>query len=243
MAQSEADVQITTRSPCYNRATSCSGHSVRNGTAKPRMPSPTRPFFRTLWLVTGAAVLAVCLMLWGSDLLIASDSLPDHVDAVIVLQGSTVGEKARIDGAIDLLRRGIADRALLSVPKESYWGQSIPPVARAYLERNYGADLAARVDFCEISGEVNSTRQEAEAIVPCIREHHWQSVIVLTSDYHTRRARMIWKNMTRHDPNIRICTEGVSDPEYQQPWWRHRQAAKIWVNEVAKLLWTILGGR
>ncbi len=207
------------------------------------MPSPTRPLFRILRLIAGAAVLAVCLMLWGSDLLIARDPLPDHVDAVIVLQGSTVGEKARIDGAINLLRRGIADRALLSLPKESYWGQSIPPVARAYLERNYGGDLAARVDFCETSGEVNSTRQEAEATVPCIQARHWQSVTILTSNYHTRRARMIWKNVTRHDLNIRISTEGVSDPEFQQPWWRHRQAAKIWVNEVAKLLWTILGGR
>jgi hypothetical protein len=183
------------------------------------------------------------LLVWGGNLLIATDPLPDHVEAAVVLQGSTVAEKARIAGAINLLQRGIADRVLLSVPKESYWGQSIPPVARAYLERNYGGDLAARVDFCETSADVNSTWQEARAVAPCIQVHHWQSVIIVTSNYHTRRSRMIWKSMTRHDSSIRICIEGVSDPEYQQPWWRHRQSAKIWVNEVAKLVWMILGGR
>ncbi|MGB9362872.1 MAG: YdcF family protein [Candidatus Sulfotelmatobacter sp.] len=199
--------------------------------------------FRKLWLLAAAGVLAICLMVWGGDLLIASEPLPDHVDAAIVLQGSTVGEKARIEGALNLLRRGVVGRVLLSVPKESYWGQSIPPVARAYLERNYGSDLAALVDFCETSGDVNSTWQEARAVLPCIREHHWQFVMIVTSNYHTRRARMIWAHLIKRDSNIRICTRAVPDPEFQQPWWWYRQSAKIWVMEAAKLVWTTLGGR
>jgi uncharacterized SAM-binding protein YcdF (DUF218 family) len=174
--------------------------------------------------------------------LIASDPPPGHVDAAIVLQGSIAAEKARITGAINLLQRGVADRALLSVPKESYWGQSVPPVARAYLERNYGGDLAARIDFCETSGEVNSTVQEVEALSPCIREHHWQSIMIVTSDYHTRRAGMLWRRGIGHDPAIHIWIEGVTDPEFQQPWWRHRQSAKVWVMESSKLVWTMLGG-
>ncbi len=208
------------------------------------MPSPTRSLFRALrWLGAAAAVGVLCLLCWGGDLLIASDPVPGHVDAAIVLQGSIAAEKARIAGAIDLLQRGVADRALLSVPKESYWGQSIPPVARSYLERNYGSDMAARVDFCETGGEVNSTVQEAQAVSPCIEEHHWQSIIIVTSDYHTRRSGMLWKRMTRHHTNLHIWVEGVTDPEFQQPWWRHRESAKVWVMESAKLLWTVLGGR
>jgi uncharacterized SAM-binding protein YcdF (DUF218 family) len=175
--------------------------------------------------------------------LIASDPAPQHVDAAILLQGSIAAEKVRIAGAINLLQQGVADRALLSVPKESYWGESIPPVARSYLVRTYGNDLAARVDFCETSEEVNSTVQEVQALRPCIQEHHWLSVAIVTSNYHTRRAGMLWRRMTRLDPNIHIWVEGVTDPEFQQPWWRHRQSAKIWVTETVKLVWTMLGGR
>jgi len=207
------------------------------------MSSPARPLFGALrWLVAAAVVIAFCLLRWGGRLLIASDSQPEHVDAALVLQGSIAAEKARIAGAISLLQRGVADRALLSVPKESYWGQSIPPVARSYLERVYGHDIAARVDFCETSGEVNSTLQEAQAVSPCIREHHWQSIVIVTSNYHTRRAGILWRKITGPDPKIHIWIEGVTDPEFQQPWWRHRQSAKIWVMETVKLVWAALGG-
>jgi uncharacterized SAM-binding protein YcdF (DUF218 family) len=213
------------------------------------MSAPARPLLhipssRVLkWPLAAAIAIAVCLLLWGGNLLIASDPLPDHVDAAIVLQGSIVAEKARIGRAIDLLRRGVAARALLSVPKESYWGQSIPPVARSYLERNYGSELAARVDFCEIGGEVDSTVQEAQALNPCIQQHHWQSAVIVTSNYHTRRAGVLWRRVTRHEPKIHIWIDGVTDPEFQQPWWKHRQSAKIWLMEITKLVWTALGGR
>lgn len=206
------------------------------------MRSPASPLFRVLrWLLAAAVVVAVCLLRWGGGLLIASDQ-PKHVDAVVVLQGSIIAEKVRIAGAINLLKQGVADRALLSVPKESYWGQSITPIARSYLERNYGSELAARVDFCETSGEVNSTLQELPAVRYCIQERHWQSVAIVTSNYHTRRVGVLWRRMNGPNPNIQMWVEGVSDPEFQQPWWRHRQSAKIWVMEVTKLAWTLLGG-
>lgn len=208
------------------------------------MRSPTRPLVRVLgWLLAAAVALALCLVAWGGDLLIASEPLPEHAEAAIVLQGSIAAQKVRMAGAINLLRRGVAGRVLISVPKESYWGQSIPSVARSYLERNYGTELAARVEFCETSGDVNSTAQEILELSPCIQQHHWQSIVIVTSNYHTRRARMLWRRMAKNDPNIQPWIEGVSDPEFQQPWWRHRQSAKIWLLESVKLVWTVLGGR
>jgi hypothetical protein len=96
------------------------------------------------------------------------------------------------------------------------------------------------VDFCETGAEVNSTVQEVKAVSPCIQEHHWQSMVIVTSNYHTRRAGILWRRLTRHDPKIHIWIEGVTDPEFQQPWWRHRQSAKIWVMESSKLIWAML---
>jgi len=205
------------------------------------MPKSARRVLRALvWLFTVAAVIVLCFLLWGQALLIANDPPPGHVDAAIVLQGSIVGETARVAGAVNLLKQGSADRMLLSVPHESYWGQSIPPVARAYLERNFGPDLAARVDFGETGPDVNSTLQEMQALLPCIEEHHWRSIVVVTSNYHTRRAGRIWREVSKLDPNIRVWIEGVADPEFPQPWWRHRQSAKIFVTESTKLWWSLL---
>ncbi len=199
--------------------------------------------FRTLqWLFAAAIVVVLCLLLWGKDLLIASDPLPEHFDAAIVLQGSIAAEKVRIAGAMGLLQSGRAIRAMVSVPRESYWGQSIPPVARSYLARTYGDNLAVLTDFCELGGEVDSTLQEAQALSPCIREHGWRSIVIVTSSYHTRRARIVWRRIVRSEPSIHVWIDGVTDPEFQQPWWRHRQSAKIWVLETTKLIWTVFGG-
>lgn len=190
------------------------------------------------------ALIVLILLQWGGRLLTAVDPMPAHVDAAIALQGSIVAQKARIAGAMSFLQRGIAERALISVPRESYWGQSIPPVARAYLQRTYGDDLASRVDFCQTSAEVNSTAEEAEATMSCIREHNWHSIAIVTSDYHTRRAGILWRRtIHQDDPTMHVWLESVADPEFQKPWWRHRSAAKIWLGESSKLVWTSLGGR
>lgn len=207
------------------------------------MPSQATSFVRILrWLLAAAVVILLGLLRFGGDILIADDPVPPRVNAAIVLQGSIAAEKIRIAGAVNLLQRGVADKAVLSVPRESYWGQSIPPVARSYLERNYGVDLASRFEFCELAGGVDSTLQEAEALSSCIRGYHWQSIVIVTSNYHTRRAGMLWRRITKPDPNLHVWVEGVADPEFQQPWWRHRQSAKVWLLESSKLVWAIFGG-
>jgi uncharacterized SAM-binding protein YcdF (DUF218 family) len=185
-----------------------------------------------------------CLLHWGGELLVSVDSLPAHVDAAVVLQGSSIGERVRLAGAMRLLQQGIPNRVLLSVPRESYWGASIPPMARSYLEKNYGVDAAGKVDFCETGADVNSTEEEARALDVCVRQHGWQSIVVVTSDYHTRRAGMIWRKTVKHlDPSIHLWVHGVDDPEFQsRGWWRKRLYAKTWLLEFTKLIWTELFG-
>jgi uncharacterized SAM-binding protein YcdF (DUF218 family) len=197
-----------------------------------------------LWGSLTAVALLICLLRWGGDLLVSTDSLPAHVDAAVVLQGSSIGERVRLAGAMSLLQRGIPNRVLLSVPRESYWGASVPPMARSYLEKNYGSEAANKVDFCETGADVNSTEEEARALGVCAHQHGWQSIVVVTSDYHTRRAGMIWrKTVKQQDPSIHLWIHGVSDPEFQsRGWWRKRLYAKTWLLEFTKLIWTELFG-
>src|SRR5271168_1570857 len=83
------------------------------------------------WSALAGAVVLVSLLRWGGYLLISDDPLPLHVDGAVVLQGSVPGEKARVNGAMRVLRVGTASRILLSVPRESYWGQPVAPIAYA----------------------------------------------------------------------------------------------------------------
>jgi uncharacterized SAM-binding protein YcdF (DUF218 family) len=202
----------------------------------------TKRSYGKLWLAGIFAVLVVCFLHWGGYLLVARDSVPAHVDAAVVLQGSVASQKARVAAAMAMLQQGSAGRIALSLPKESYWGEQVSPIARQYLEKNYGAELAGKVDFCETDEDVNSTEQEAQTLSACIQEHGWKTIALVTSNYQSRRAEMIWrKTLPKRDPSIHLAVAGIPDPDYQpRGWWRQRLYAKIWFMEFTKLVWAIL---
>jgi uncharacterized SAM-binding protein YcdF (DUF218 family) len=196
------------------------------------------------WTLLGLALALVCFFQWGGYLLAHSDPLPAHVDAAVVLQGSLRGERARIAGAMELLRQGKADRMLLSVAQESYWGEPVPPAARRFFEKNYETSLANKIDFCETNIDVDSTEDEAGALLQCVKEHGWKTVAVVTSNYHTRRAGMIWRKIvSKAAPSLQLWIYGVNDPEYREKrWWSERTSAKTWFLEFTKLIWTSVTG-
>jgi uncharacterized SAM-binding protein YcdF (DUF218 family) len=197
---------------------------------------------RVLWSTLGLAVMVAALLRWGSHLLISTEPLPSHLDGAIVLQGSILGEKARVAGAVLLVQQGISGKILVSVPKESYWGQAMVPIARAYNQKLYGQEMVSHFVFCETDENVDSTEQESQILFDCIQAHGWHSIAVVTSDYHTRRAGIIWRRMLREKHSrLQLWVHGVPDPEFRAPaWWHDRRSAKYWFLECTKLLWTLV---
>lgn len=201
-----------------------------------------KSYWWLLWLVGILVVLILCLLNWGGYLLVAGDSVPEHVDAAVVLQGSIASVNTRTAAAMALLQRGSANRVAISVPRESYWGEEVPTIARPYLEKKYGAELAGRVDFCNTQPDLTSDQQEAQALSTCIRDHGWKSIALLTSNYQSRRVGIIWrKTLPMNDTSAYVSVEGVPDPDYQpRGWWRQRLYAETWLTESAKLAWASL---
>ncbi len=202
---------------------------------------PTSKLRYALWAVFVAVALVGSLLRWGANLLISDDPLPPHVDSAVVLQGSVQGQRARVAGAVRVLRQGKTSRILVSVPKESYWGQPVAPIAYADIKQTYGEETAAHIDFCEIE-DLDSTEEEAAALAKCIDERALNSIAVVTSDYHTRRAGIIWGRMLRRrHSSIHLWIHAVPDPEFHASrWWRERRSAKTWIFEFTKLLSTLL---
>jgi uncharacterized SAM-binding protein YcdF (DUF218 family) len=194
----------------------------------------------TLWTPIAILLMILSLLRWSGYLLIADDPLPRQVDGAVVLQGSVPGEQARVAGAVRLLANETTQKILLSIPKESYWGQAVAPIALADVQRRYGSAVAGHIEFCEMDG-VDSTEEEARALVGCIRERQWRSVAVVTSDYHTRRAGIIWRRVLGKHPSFRIFVHAVPDPEFHAAgWWQERRWAKTCFFESLKLASTLV---
>ena len=161
-----------------------------------------------------------------------------------MLDGATNAVEARRAEAMRLTQQGVVDHVMLSVGQVSYWGESIPVIARNYLERTYGPTLASRVVFCPMDDTVNSTAEEAVVLERCLEHQGWRTVIVITSNYHTRRARRIWRaTLAPASPPFTVSVVGVPDGDFQPDgWFRKRRYAKTWIEELVKLAWSYVVG-
>lgn len=188
-------------------------------------------------VVLAAATLVITL---GGRLIVAPDPLPEHADAAVVLSGSNPATVARFDEAVRLLERGGVEHVVLLVHARVVWGDWYPDVARRFIEREYDEHVAEKIIVCE--GLADSTSEEAKALQKCLAEPGWESIVVVTSNYHTRRAKLIWNAMLEQQPpHLSLAVHGVFDGSFApRGWWRRRRDAKTWFLETTKLAWYLV---
>jgi uncharacterized SAM-binding protein YcdF (DUF218 family) len=166
-------------------------------------------------LVLAWLVLAVILFGWAPW----AGPAPRHADAVVVLSGG----RERLPPALALIRRGVAPvLAISSVDRTKPW-QLAREVCGA------GRYAGARV-LC-FNAVPYSTRGEAEAIGRLARARRWTSIVVVTSRFHTTRARMLFRRCFTG----RLAMVGVSST-----WWK---LPRDWADETGKLIYQLTAQR
>jgi uncharacterized SAM-binding protein YcdF (DUF218 family) len=93
--------------------------------------------------------------------------------------------------------------------------------------------------------DADSTLEEARALARLAKARKWHSVIVVTSNYHTRRARYIFRRVFPQDIQVRMASaqDGDFDPQH---WWEKRKSIKELTREfvgMAVTIWEVRGGR
>jgi uncharacterized SAM-binding protein YcdF (DUF218 family) len=78
--------------------------------------------------------------------------------------------------------------------------------------------------------DADSTKEEAEALAKLAKSKKWRKVIVVTSNYHTRRARYIFRKVFPQDIETRIASARDADFD-PQLWWEKRKAIKELMRE------------
>ena len=91
----------------------------------------------------------------------------------------------------------------------------------------------------------DSTLEEAEALAKLVTQKKWHSVIVVTSNYHTRRARYIFRRVFPEGMQVSVASarDGDFDPEH---WWEKRKSIKELTKEFAGMvvtMWELSGRR
>ena len=150
---------------------------------------------------------------------------PQKADIIVVLAGDSFGH--RILTAGELVKEGWAPKALISGPNGIYGSYecdlAIPFAVKAGDPESY---------FVHLEHKARSTAEEAQVVVKKLRETGVKRVILVTSNYHTRRAGKIFRHAA---PDIDFFVVAAPD-EFFNPdnWWRNREASKTFAYEWMK---------
>jgi vancomycin permeability regulator SanA len=153
---------------------------------------------------------------------------PEKADAIIVLAGETKVRPAR---ALQLLRQGTAPHVFLDAEtRDLLYDQRLIDIAQKYVD---GTGEGSRMSVCPIEGF--STIAEADDVARCLQPLSVHRVLIVTSDYHTRRALMIFRH---HLPEYQFSVAAARNPtQFGQEWWTHREWAKTTLDEYMKITW------
>jgi len=153
------------------------------------------------------------------------DESPGNSDAIVMLSDDNYNAD-RAARAAELFKSGLAPRVIAS-------GRYLRPYASiAELEQRDLTDRGVPASaIVRLAHHATDTREEAVAIGQLLSSRGWKRVILVTSDYHTRRSHYICARIFPAGTVLRVVAARDSDydPEH---WWEKREGVKIFLHEL-----------
>lgn len=165
--------------------------------------------------------------------LIAEDPLRP-AGAILVLGGET-REGDRVAHAVQLYKRGLAPLLVVSGTPMGF--------------RTHEAEVMQRhAEFLGVPAErilavkhnAESTREEADIVVPVLRGRGLKEVILVTSNYHTARAKRIFAKAAGPSGPTFLASPVQENNFEPEGWWMTRRHAKTFVYETIKTVWSAI---
>jgi uncharacterized SAM-binding protein YcdF (DUF218 family) len=209
------------------------GQTVR-GTRALRLGQRGGIFFRLIFFVFILVVCAVLYLARVPLLRLAGefwvvDEPPETSDVIVVLSGDNY-DAERATRAASLFKSGMAPRVLATGRALRSYATTTDLMKRDLVEHGVPAD--AIVPFTH---KADDTRDEAAAVSEFVASHGWKKILLVTSNYHTRRSQYIYEHaLPSSDQLLTVAApDSDYDPNY---WWRTRTGVKIFFHELGGYL-------
>lgn len=158
---------------------------------------------------------------------------PRHADYVMILVGD---ERTRPFVAAALVSEGWARRVLVceSAPTPQSIDGILPPAhgigRKILLNQGVSPD-----DVVVLRSEAATTYDEAKALAAFLEDYPGVRVLVVTSDYHTRRSRWIFIRSLADRSDAVSFVSAPTDYCDMNRWWRNQWGMRIVASEYLKL--------
>jgi uncharacterized SAM-binding protein YcdF (DUF218 family) len=155
-------------------------------------------------------------------------------DAILVLAGDT-RKGDRVRHAVNLYKHGLAPLLVLSGTPVGF------RTHEADIMRELAEYLGVPSDhLLAVKHDSESTWEEAGVIVSVLQRKGLKEVILVTSNYHTGRAKRIFQKAAG-PAGPRFLAFAVDDGYFNPDgWWMHRKDAKTFVYEAIKTVWSAI---
>ena len=195
------------------------------------------------WLVGSVGLVLAGLvgfLAWGNDFLsMEPGQIGEKVDLAVVLAGAPPEDRERVLVAVDLVQADGARILLLPVRHRAIdW----PWFVRRYRIKAHLLEdrvLIGREEGSKPKSwpDLGGTFAEARKTLEIMRQHHFSSAIIVSSNYHMRRARLAFERANQ-DPSLVFYFHPVDyrDPENSDPWWWDSVYVMKVMDEYVKLL-------
>jgi uncharacterized SAM-binding protein YcdF (DUF218 family) len=164
---------------------------------------------------------------------------PTKADAIVVLSDDNFYAD-RATHAAELFRQGVAPVVVAS-------GRRLRPTAgiSELMEHDLIERGVPKDKIVPFPNDADNTLAQVTLIEWFAGQHGWKKLILVTSNFHTRRTRYIAEKLAPSDLQVSVASarDGEFDPEH---WWENRKSFKAFFGELVGMieaLWDMRGDR
>lgn len=175
-------------------------------------------------------LIAIILVANLGNFLIVNDEL-HKADAIVVFSGDN---GPRTEKGVELLKEGLGDYLILS------GGIVYDDVTMAELMKNHAIKLGVPKEKILIDDKASTTHENAEFTKEIIEENNFKSIIVVTSEYHSRRSKLamekVLKNTSIDGQQVKVMIAHATEEKFTTKWWTSGNSILILISEYLKLM-------
>jgi uncharacterized SAM-binding protein YcdF (DUF218 family) len=176
------------------------------------------------------------IMRFAAESWIVDEPAP-HADVIVILSDDNFYAD-RATHAAELFRQGVAPLVVAS-------GKRLRPSAgiSELMEHDLIERGVPKEKVLRFAQDADGPREEALALEHLSVERKWNSVVIVTSNYHTRRSRYVFEKTFPSSIKVSVASarDGDFDPER---WWEKRKSVKLFINELTAMIenmWELRG--
>lgn len=185
------------------------------------------------WFVIFIAIAVIMMMLLANagKFLVVEDKI-QKADAIVVLSGDR-GE--RVEKAADLYHKGYGKYFVIS------GGIIYNDVTATQLMREHALKLGVPEKAIILENRADSTYENAHFTRRVIKAYPIHSVIVVSSNYHMKRVKMIFERDFENS-GVTLYYAGAKDRYFNESnWWSTNKSIMITITEYVKMAGYALG--